>query len=259
MNTIQSHLSAGSPNWDKDQIKEQTDILLKEIYEYSKRLYAERGQSLLIILQGIDASGKDGLTRSLFQEVSPAWVNVHSFKKPSEEEAAHDFLWRIHKRMPEKGMITVFNRSHYEDILVPSVYGYLDAETINARYEQINRFEEYLEANGTRILKFFLNISYEKQEIKLMERVNTAEKHWKHSDGDWETRERWDAFMAVYNRILVECNRVPWHVLPCDHNWTKLYSAAQLVVDILKEMNPQYPALDSERFTPDYSKRKMRY
>lgn len=259
MNTIQSHLSAGSPNWDKDQIKEQTDILLKEIYEYSKRLYAERGQSLLIILQGIDASGKDGLTRSLFQEVSPAWVNVHSFKKPSEEEAAHDFLWRIHKRMPEKGMITVFNRSHYEDILVPSVYGYLDAETINARYEQINRFEEYLEANGTRILKFFLNISYEKQEIKLMERVNTAEKHWKHSDGDWETRERWDAFMAVYNRILNECNRVPWHVLPCDHNWTKLYSAAQLVVDTLKEMNPQYPALDSERFTPDYSKRKMRY
>lgn len=259
MNTIQSHLTLGSSDWDKDQIKKQTDLLLKEIYEYSKRLYAERGQALLIILQGIDASGKDGLTRSLFQEVSPAWVNVHSFKKPSEEEAAHDFLWRIHKRMPEKGMITVFNRSHYEDILVPSVYGYLDPETIDARYEQINRFEEYLEANGIRVLKFFLNISYEKQEIKLMERVNTAEKHWKHSDGDWETREHWDAFMAVYNRILRECNRVPWHVLPCDHNWMKLYSAAQLVVDTLKEMNPQYPALESERFTPDYSKRKMRY
>ncbi len=259
MSIIQLHSTIGDANWEKEQVKEDTKVLLKEIYEYSKRLYAESQQSLLIILQGIDAAGKDGLTRSLFREVSPAWVNVHSFKKPTPEEAAHDFLWRIHKRTPEKGIITVFNRSHYEDILVPSVYGYIDPSVIDARYEQINRFEEYVEANGTRILKFYLNISYEKQEVKLTERINTAEKHWKHSDGDWETREHWDSFMAVYERILSECSSVPWHILPCDHNWGKLYSAARIVVHTLKEMNPRYPSLESERFTPDYSKSKMRY
>lgn len=259
MGIIKQHDPAGNEHWDKEEKKEETRELLKEIYEYTKRLYAEGTQSLLIVLQGIDASGKDGLTRSLFKEVSPAWVNVHAFKKPTEEELAHDFLWRIHQCVPAKGTIAVFNRSHYEDILVPSVYGYLSAETIDARYRQINEFEAYLESSGTRILKFFLNVSYDKQEVKLMERVNTAEKHWKHSDGDWETREHWNAFMTVYERILHECNEVPWHILPCDHNWAKLYSAARLVVDTLHAMNPSYPPLESDRFKPDYSKSKMRY
>lgn len=126
MNTLNNISSLPHEKWDKKEIQKKTDDLLKDIYEYSKRLYAESKQSLLIVLQGMDASGKDGLTRTLFKEVSPAWVNVHSFKKPTEEEFAHDFLWRIHTRMPENGIITVFNRSHYEDILVPSVYGYID-------------------------------------------------------------------------------------------------------------------------------------
>lgn len=259
MGILDQHSPSGPANWEKKETEKATKDLLDEIYEYTKRLYAEGKRSILVVLQGMDASGKDGLTRTLFKEVSPAWVNVHSFKKPTDEEAAHDFLWRIHQCTPENGIITVFNRSHYEDILVPSVYGYIDKETIDKRYDQINAFEKYLEANGTTILKFYLNVSYDKQEEKLLERINTKEKHWKHSDGDWETRENWNEFMQVYEQILERCNEVPWHVIPCDHNWTKLHTAATILVDTLKKMDPQFPDLDTERFTPDYSKSKYRY
>ncbi len=246
-------------NWDKNEIKKETKELIDAVYEYSKRLYAEGERSLLIVLQGMDASGKDGLTRTLFEKISPAWVNVHSFKKPTDEELAHDFLWRIHKCVPKKGMITVFNRSHYEDILVPSVYGYIDPAEIEKRYDQINQFEKHLEDSGTTIIKCYLNVGFDKQEEKLLERINTPEKHWKHSDGDWETREKWNDFMNVYESIFDRCSDIPWHIIPCNHNWKKLYSAAKIVVKTLKQMDPQFPALSSEKFTPDYSKSKYRY
>lgn len=253
-------ISTDAPSdWDKKEIKNETDKLLDIIYEYGKKIVAGKQKSLLIVLQGMDASGKDGLTRTLFQKLSPAWVKVHSFKKPTEIEFAHDFLWRIHKRVPENGMITVFNRSHYEDILVPSVYGYIDTDVIENRYELINDFEKMLEANGTKIIKFYLHLSKEKQEIKLKERINTLEKHWKHSDGDWETREYWDEFMKVYESILEKCNDIPWHIIPCDKNWVKLHSAATILVGILEAMNLEYPALDSEKFTADYSQGKISY
>ena len=259
MSILAKHDPNGPSDWDKDKIKDKIEDVLEELYEYSKRLIAESKQSVLLVLQGMDASGKDGLTRQLFQKSSAAWVNVHSFKKPTDEEFAHDFLWRIHQRAPRHGMITVFNRSHYEDILVPSVYGYIDKEIIDKRYDQINNFEKYLEDNGTRVVKIYLNLSYDKQGEKLMERVNTKEKHWKHSDGDWDTRERWDDFMKVYETIFERCNDVPWHIVPCNSNWAKTYTVAKILVETLKEMNPQYPALDSERFTPDYSKSKLNY
>jgi PPK2 family polyphosphate:nucleotide phosphotransferase len=259
MGILANHRPSGPENWEKKKTQETTDELLDEVFEYSKRLYAEGKRSVLLVLQGMDASGKDGLTRTLFKKVSPAWVNVHSFKKPSAEESAHDFLWRIQKCTPAKGMITVFNRSHYEDILVPSVHGYIDQKIINKRYDQINQFERYLEANGTTIIKCFLNVSYDKQEEKLLERINTKEKHWKHNDGDWATRERWDDYLNVYEMIFERCNDVPWKIIPCDHNWTKLHTTATILVDTLKKMDPQFPGLESERFTPDYSKSKYRY
>lgn len=246
-------------NWNKKDIQKQTDKLLDLIYEFGKKIVAEKKQSLLIVLQGMDASGKDGLTRTLFKKLSPAWVTVHSFKKPSELEFAHDFLWRIHQRVPEKGMITVFNRSHYEDILVPSVYGYIDTPTIEKCYELINDFEQMLEANGTKVIKFYLHLSKEKQEIKLKERINTLEKHWKHSDGDWETRAHWDEFMIAYESILERCNEIPWHIIPCDKNWVKLYSAATILVEVLEAMNLEYPKLESEKFTADYTQGKITY
>lgn len=259
MSILAKHDPNGPSNWDKDKIKDKIDDVLKEFYEYSKRLIAESKQSILLVLQGMDASGKDGLTRELFQQSSAAWVNVHSFKKPSEEEYAHDFLWRIHSRAPKKGMITVFNRSHYEDILVPSVYGFIDKEIIDKRYKHINDFEKYLEDNGTRVVKIYLNLSYDKQSQKLQERIDTKEKHWKHSDGDWATREHWDEFMQVYETLFERCNDVPWHIVPCNNNWAKLYSVAKILVATLKEMDPQYPELESERFKPDYSKSKLNY
>lgn len=248
MGVLDKKSALGNPDWDKDKIEKKTDDLIDEAYDLIKRLYAENKQSVLLVLQGMDASGKDGLTRTLFKKVSPAWVNVQSFKKPSDEEMAHDYLWRIHKHTPKKGMITVFNRSHYEDILVPSVYGYIDKKTIENRYEQINQFEKYLEENGIKVLKFYLNVSKEKQLIKLNERIDTPEKHWKHSDGDWETREHWEEFMKVYEQIFQRCNDVPWHFIPCDRNWEKLYVASQILVKTLKEMNPQFPNLESKRF-----------
>lgn len=259
MNRLAQHDPKGPKGWKKNEIKDKTEAVLEELYEYSKRLIAERKQSVLLVLQGMDASGKDGLTRELFQKSSAAWVKVHSFKKPSEKEYAHDFLWRIHNCTPEKGTITVFNRSHYEDILVPSVYGYLDPEIIDKRYQQINDFERHLEENGTRIVKIYLNVSYDKQGEKLQERIDTKEKHWKHSDGDWETRKYWNQFMEVYEKLFERCNAVPWHIVPCETNWAKTYTVSKLLVETLKEMNPQYPALDSALFKPNYANSKLNY
>ena len=248
MGALAAHNPSGDAEWDKKTIKKETKLLLRQIKTYANVLYAESKQSVLLVLQGMDASGKDGLTRSLFEGVSPTWVDVHSFKKPSDEELEHDYMWRIHQKTPKKGMITVFNRSYYEDILVPSVYGNISTDKINERYDQINQFEKYLEANGTRVVKCFLNLSYETQELKLNERVNLLEKHWKHNDSDWETRENWAEFIAVYETLFTKCNDIPWNFLPCDKNWTKLYVAAKLLLKTLKEMNPQFPELISKKF-----------
>ncbi len=255
MALLDNHDPKGLKHWNKEDIKAETKDILKEIAEYTKRLYAEGERSILVVLQGMDASGKDGLTRTLFGKSSPAWIDVHSFKKPSIEESAHDFLWRIHKCTPKKGMINVFNRSHYEDILVPSVYGLFDPETIESRYEKINQFEKYLESTGTKIIKFYMNLSYDKQEEKLLERINLREKHWKHSDNDWESRDNWNAFMKVYDTIFSRCNDIPWHIIPCDTNWAKLYSGAQILLKELKEINPQYGDMKTDKFMSNYSEK----
>ncbi len=246
MSILAEHNSKGDASWNKKEIKKKTNELLDEIAILQRKLYAEKKQSILLVLQGMDASGKDGLTRELFKRVSPAWVSVHSFKKPSEEEIAHDYLWRVHKNTPKKGMVKVFNRSHYEDILVPSVYGFIDSKIIDKRYNQLNQFEKHLEENGTRVIKCYLNVSYEKQEEKLKERMTNPEKFWKHSDGDWETRKHWDKFMGIYENIFERCNEIPWHIIPSDKNWTKLYTVATILRDTLVEMNPELPELETE-------------
>jgi polyphosphate kinase 2 (PPK2 family) len=181
--------------------------------------------------------------------MSPGWINVKYFVKPSEEEFAHDFLWRVHPHVPKKGEIGVFIRSHYEDILVPSVYGYIDKRTIDKRYDQINAFENYLQENNVEVVKFYLHISKEKQEETLMERVTDPKKHWKHSDGDWETRDKWDELMKTYEKILKKCSTIPWYVIPSDKNWVKEYTSLVIMRDVLKKLNPKYPKLISERFS----------
>lgn len=253
------HDPDGPQDLTKETIIRETPVLLDQIYEWSKKLYAEKKQSLLVVLQGMDASGKDGLTRELFKPLSPAWLKVHAFKKPTPDERAYDFLHRVHAAVPPKGVIGIFNRSHYEDVLVPAVYGTCDKKTLAQRYEQINDFERMLEQNGTKILKCYMHLSYEKQEIKLRERIDTPEKHWKHSDEDWETRKKWNAFMKAYEKVFAKCNEVPWHILPCDKNSVKLYCAAQLVLETLKKMDPKFPPLESAHFTPNYEKAKITY
>ena len=236
----------------KEEIKAENIQLINRIRELQRILYADGSKGLLLILQGVDASGKDGTVRRIFSGANPLGCRVYGFKKPTEEEFAHDFLWRVHKVVPAKGMIHIFNRSHYEDILVPTVEGFIPKEIIDKRYELINDFEKMLEANGTKILKFYLHISKERQEEKLTDRINNPEKHWKHNDGDWAVRAKWDQYMEVYETIFDRCNDIPWHIIPADNNKEKANAISKIVVETMENMNLEYPELDSELFTPEY-------
>lgn len=236
------------PDWKKSEIKERTKSMLKEIGALQYKMYAEQKHSLLIVFQGLDASGKDGLTRGLLEYCNPIGIKIKGFKKPTPDELAHDFLWRVHQAAPAKGDVQLFIRSHYEDILVPSVEGYYAEDMIDQRYGLINDFEKLLEHNDTHILKFFLNVSPEVQEERLRERIELKEKHWKHKDGDWETRKKFQKYMDVYERIFRECNDIPWHMVPADKNWQKLYYVANEVLKTLKGLNSQWPDLESALF-----------
>ena len=238
----------GPRDLDKKQTKQDNEDMIRQIAELQRVLFAEEKQSILIILQGVDAAGKDGTVRSIFKGVNPLGCNVYGFKKPTDEEFAHDFLWRVHQRVPRNGMIHIFNRSHYEDILVPSVEGYYSAERIARRYDHINHFEQLLEDSGTRILKFYLHISKEEQLERLTERINNPQKHWKHNDGDWESRKKWDDYMEVYEQIFEKCNQIPWHIVPADRNWVKVNAVAKVLLATLKEMQLSWPDLDTEKF-----------
>jgi PPK2 family polyphosphate:nucleotide phosphotransferase len=234
--------------WDKDKIKEKTKEILKEIGALQYQMYAQQKHSLLIVFQGLDASGKDGLTRGLLKYCNPIGIKIKGFKKPTSEEFAHDFLWRVHKHSPARGDIQIFIRSHYEDILVPSVEGYYPEDLLSRRYGLINDFEKLIQHNNTRVLKFYLNVSLEAQEERLNERIQLRAKHWKHKDGDWKTREKYSDYLKVYERIFRECNEVPWHIVPADKNWQKLYYVANEVLKTLKNLELEWPELQSELF-----------
>ncbi|MCG8575511.1 MAG: polyphosphate kinase [Flavobacteriales bacterium] len=238
----------GPSIWNKEDVKKENKELIREITKLQRLLYADGKRSLLIILQGIDAAGKDGTVRAIFSGINPLGCNVFSFKPPTEEELAHDFLWRIHSKVPAKGMIHIFNRSHYEDILVPSVEGYLDQEIIDERFDQINHFEKLITSNGTKILKFYLHISKEEQLDRLTERIENPTKHWKHNDGDWESRKKWDDYMNVYEQLFSRCNDIPWHIVPANRNWVKVNYVAREILHALQEMELSWPGLETERF-----------
>jgi PPK2 family polyphosphate:nucleotide phosphotransferase len=233
---------------DKEKIKTETKAILKEIGDLQYQMYAESKRSMLIVFQGLDASGKDGLTRGLLDYCNPVGLMVQSFKKPTSLENSHDFLWRVHPHVPPRGVIQVFIRSHYEDILVPTVEKLFPLDKIEERYEIINGFEKLLEQNGTRVLKFFLNVSKEVQLERLKERLENPEKFWKHNDGDWETRNKFDEYQAVYDSIFERCSYIPWHFVPADSNWQKLYYVARTVHQTLKSFDLQWPPLVSEKF-----------
>jgi PPK2 family polyphosphate:nucleotide phosphotransferase len=228
---------------DKDKAKALTAEDSVAIDALQNKLFAEGKHALLVILQGIDCSGKDGTVRAVFNTCGPIGVQIASFKAPSADELAHDYLWRIHASVPPKGYIGVFNRSHYEDVLVVKVKGYASPEAIEQRYDEINQFEKMLSQNGVVVLKFMLHISREEQGERLKERVADPAKRWKFNPSDLEDRKQWDDFMAAYEIALKRCSseHAPWHVIPADRNWVRNYVIGRIVREKLEALNPQYP------------------
>ncbi len=229
---------------DKDKAKAKTAEDALAIDELQNRLFAEGKRSLLVVLQGIDCSGKDGTVRAVFNTCGPIGVQLSSFKAPSTEELSHDYLWRVHSVVPPKGMIGIFNRSHYEDVLVVKVKGFASPEAIERRYDEINQFEKMLSQNGVTVLKFMLHISKEEQAERLKERIADPAKQWKFNPGDLEDRKLWDSYMAAYEVALKRCStdHAPWHVIPADRNWVRNYVIGKIVREKLEEMDPKYPA-----------------
>lgn len=210
------------------------------------RLFAEGRRSLLIVLQGIDTSGKDGTVRGVFNACGPLGVRVTPFGRPTETELAHDYLWRAHAATPAKGMIGIWNRSHYEDVLVVKVRGLAPPEAIEQRYEQINAFEKHLTENGVTILKFMLHISKDEQKKRLQDRLDDPAKHWKFNPGDLEDRKLWPSFEAAYEEALTRCStpHAPWRIVPADKKWRRNALIGAVVRGTLEAMDPHYPKAD---------------
>lgn len=241
--------SRASKELAKTAVLEKLEAIREELIELQNRLYAENRRSVLVLLQGMDASGKDGLIRRVFSGINPQGVRVHSFKEPTEEEKAHDFLWRVHQQTPGWGMIQVFNRSHYEDVLVTQVLGLVNAKEAHHRFTAINKFEKLLQQSGTTVLKFYLHVSEQEQRQRLLERITDPSKQWKYEAGDEDKAKQWPQYRAVYEDVFAHCNPVscPWHIIPADQNWYKAYAVAQILRDALVQLNPQYPRSKAER------------
>lgn len=232
---------------DKKEIKEKTAAILQELDELQNRLFAESKHSVLVVIQGIDGSGKDGVIRNALGNMNPQGVMVKSFKAPTAEEAAHDFLWRIHQHAPQKGMIQVFNRSHYEDILITRVHKWCTDDMAKKRMKAINDFEELLQThNSTHILKFYLHISPEEQHQRLTERMSDPSKMWKYNEKDFEEAKLWDIYMQMYEDCFENCNKPAWTIVPSDQNWYKEYIITKALRDLLKSLDMKYPGLKKE-------------
>ncbi|MEO7176112.1 MAG: PPK2 family polyphosphate kinase [Saprospiraceae bacterium] len=216
--------------------------LRKQLFSLQNLFYANGKHALLIILQGMDASGKDGTIRHVFSCINPQGCKVKSFKSPTEEENLHDFLWRIYANLPEKGMIQIFNRSHYEDILFPVVHWLLEKKEIKERHGVINEFEEHLQNSNTIILKFFLHISKQEQHKRLETRISDPEKKWKYNANDNKEAKKWDDYMDAYQNILDGCGKHnPWIVVPADEKWYRNYLVATTIVETLENLKMKYP------------------
>ena len=230
---------------DKESAKVQLEHDAEAIDVLQDRLYAEGRRALLVILQGMDTSGKDGTVRAVFKQTGPLGMAVTAFKKPSEAELAHDFLWRIHKACPERGTIGIFNRSHYEDVLIGRVRQLAAPEVIEHRYDQINAFEDMI-SSSTRIVKFMLHISKDEQKERLQSRLDEPHKHWKFDPADIAERKLWDDYQEAYEVMLGRCSTkvAPWYVIPADKKWARNAAIATIVRATLEEMDPRYPKVE---------------
>ena len=241
------HLEKIDPSATHGHDKQRGKVLiardLERLRTLQDRLWAENKQRLLIVLQGIDAAGKGGTISHVMSGFNPQGCVVHGFKVPTPSELAHDYLWRVHPFVPGNGEITIFDRSHYEQVLVVRVHGLEKPERWGRHYDQINAFEQLLVDEGTTILKFFLLISPDEQRQRLQDRFDDPEKRWKFKLGDLEERKRWDDYIAAYTDMLERCSTraAPWYVIPADHNWFRNLAVAEIVADTLERMDPQYP------------------
>lgn len=224
----------------KDCIKE-LQVFHKKLFELQNVFYVDGRFALLIIFQGVDTSGKDGTIRHVMTCMNPMGVQVKSFKQPTEEETKHDFLWRIYPHFPSKGMIQVFNRSHYEDILVPSINQELSKEELMHRCKMLNTLESHLELSNIHVLKFFLHISKEEQRKRIKERLTQPHKRWKYAKEDESAADKWDEYLDVYDMIINNCNEHPWHIIPADKRWYRTRAVAKIITEHLESLKLKYP------------------
>jgi PPK2 family polyphosphate:nucleotide phosphotransferase len=230
----------------KKDLTKELKKLHQRIVNLQRRLYAENQRSLLIVLQATDTGGKDGTIKHVFRGVNPQGCRVWSFKQPSVEELSHDFLWRYHQRTPQRGMITIFNRSHYEDVLIVRVKQLVPKEVWGERYHLINEFEHMLTVNNITVLKFFLHISKDEQKRRLESRLENPDKRWKFSTNDLKERSLWDDYQAAYQDAINNCSTAyaPWYVVPANKKWYRNLIIARALADTLEAMNPQYPTAE---------------
>ncbi|MSB16609.1 polyphosphate kinase 2 family protein [Finegoldia magna] len=240
-------------SYSKKEVKEE--ILpqnLEKMFEFQERLYAENTRGILVVLQAMDAAGKDSLVKKVFTALNPAGCKVTSFKQPSTEELDHDYLWRITKATPAYGEVGIFNRSHYEDVLVTRVHNLVnkknDDDFWNKRFEDINAFEKYLDNNGIKVVKFFLHVSKDEQKERLLDRINLEEKHWKFAASDILERENWDDYHRAYEDMLehTSTDYAPWYVVPADNKWYTRLVVSEVMLDLFKQLDPHTPKLSKE-------------
>jgi len=246
VNLDDQHATARGPLKTKKELERATEKQVERISDQQRVLYADGRYALLIVLQGRDASGKDGTIRKVFTAVNPQGCSVASFKVPTELEQRHDFLWRVHAQVPARGMIGIFNRSHYEDVIVPRVRGSITKKEWTLRYDQINDFEGLLSANGTIILKFMLHVSRDEQKRRLLDRLNDETKNWKFRVGDLEDRAKWDDFTKAYEAAIRHTSTTwaPWFIVPADDKDVRDWLVARTIADALEKLDLRYPPAD---------------
>lgn len=240
-------------SYSKKEVKEE--ILpqnLEKMFEFQEKLYAENKRGILVVLQAMDAAGKDSLVKKVFTALNPAGCKVTSFKQPSTEELDHDYLWRITKATPAYGEVGIFNRSHYEDVLVTRVHNLVnkknDDDFWEKRFEDINAFEKYLDNNGIKVVKFFLHVSKDEQKERLLDRINLEEKHWKFAASDILERENWDDYQRAYEDMLehTSTDYAPWYVVPADNKWYTRLVVSEVMLDLFEQLDPHTPKLSKE-------------
>jgi PPK2 family polyphosphate:nucleotide phosphotransferase len=242
----------GFPGRDKSDATQAMADLADELSDWQEKLFAQSkdpdfpSRAVLVVLQGLDTAGKGGVIRHVFGMMDPQGLKLHAFKQPTKEELAHDFLWRVRRQLPERGMVGIFDRSHYEDVLVARVDQLVPEEVWQARFEVINQFEAEVVASGTRLIKCFLHISADEQQQRLVERLGNPAKHWKYSPTDVATRRHWDDYQLAYQDVLNRCNTeiAPWYIIPSDRKWYRNWAVAGLLLEQLRLMSPVWPSME---------------